>query len=99
MTKTNSRTLATALMVSAGLIAAPVQAKDEDDDAVDLATCTESVGTIAVVEGDTQGWSEYGLGSPRALIDTLARESGLYGTTTGSPKRRETSSSSHSQLQ
>ncbi len=78
MTKTNSRTLATALMVSAALIAAPVQAKGDDDDAVDLATCTESLGTIAVVEGDTQGWSEYGLGSPRALIDTLARESGCF---------------------
>ena len=79
MRTTNSRTLATALMVSAALIAAPVQARDDDDDdAVDLATCTESLGTIAVVEGDTQGWSAYGLGSPRALIDTLARESGCF---------------------
>lgn len=79
MRTTNSRTLATALMVSAALIAAPVQAKDDDDDdGVDLATCTESLGTIAVVEGDTQGWSAYGLGSPRALIDTLARESGCF---------------------
>jgi hypothetical protein len=79
MTTTNSRTLATALMVSAALIAAPVQARGEKDDAgVALATCTESLGTIAVVEGDTQGWSAYGLGSPRALIDTLARESGCF---------------------
>lgn len=77
MTKTNSRTLATALIVSAALIAAPVQAKGADEQ-VALATCTESLGTIAVVEGDTQGWSQYGLGSPRALIDTLARESGCF---------------------
>lgn len=78
MTKTNSRTLATALMVSAALIAAPVQAKDKDEDQVDLATCTESLGTIAVVDGDTQGWAKVGLGSPRELVNALAIESGCF---------------------
>lgn len=78
MTKTNSRTLATALMVSAALIAAPVQAKDKDEDQVDLATCTESLGTIAVVDGDTQGWAKVGLGSPRELVNALATESGCF---------------------
>ena len=78
MTKTNSRTLATALMASAALIAAPVQAKDKDDDQVELATCTESLGTIAVVDGDTQGWAKVGLGSPRELVHALATESGCF---------------------
>lgn len=77
MTKTNSRALATAFLASAALIAAPAQAKGEEA-AVELVTCTESLGTIAVVDGDTQGWSDYGLGSPRALIDSLARESGCF---------------------
>ena len=50
-------------------------AKDDD---ITLATCEESLGTIAVVDGDTQGWSEYGLGSPRELINSLAVESGCF---------------------
>ncbi|OYX00356.1 MAG: hypothetical protein B7Z12_16305, partial [Caulobacter vibrioides] len=60
------------------LIAAPVQAKDDKNEAVALATCTESLGTIAVVDGDTQGWAKFGLGSPRELINTLATESGCF---------------------
>ncbi|RIA44683.1 hypothetical protein DFR49_2942 [Hephaestia caeni] len=43
-----------------------------------LTKCAESYGTIAVVEGETQGWSEYGLGSPRELINALAVESGCF---------------------
>ncbi|TAD74914.1 MAG: SH3 domain-containing protein [Sphingomonadales bacterium] len=74
------RNVAVALLASAAVIAAPVPAlaKDKDDEEVKLATCTESLGTIAVVEGDTQGWSKYGLGSPRALISSLATEGGCF---------------------
>ena len=53
----------------------PAMAKDND---LALTKCSESLGTIAVVEGDTQGWSEYGLGSPRELINSLAVESGCF---------------------
>lgn len=53
----------------------PVAAKD---DPVELVKCEQSFGTIAVVDGDTQGWSEYGLGSPRTLINELAIESGCF---------------------
>lgn len=65
--------------VSAALAAvlvahSPAAAKED----LALATCEESLGTIAVVDGDTQGWSEYGLGSPRALISSLATESGCF---------------------
>ncbi len=45
---------------------------------VELQTCQQSYGTIAVVDGDTQGWAEYGLGSPRELINALAIESGCF---------------------
>jgi uncharacterized protein YraI len=55
--------------------ATPAAAKDAP---VELQKCTQSLGTIAVVEGDTQGWSDYGLGSPRELINTLALESGCF---------------------
>ena len=54
---------------------APAMAKEE---AVALTKCDSSHGTIAIVDGDTQGWSEYGLGSPRELINSLAVESGCF---------------------
>ena len=45
---------------------------------VELTKCEASYGTIAVVDGDTQGWSKFGLGSPRELVATIARESGCF---------------------
>ena len=45
---------------------------------VSLNKCEQSYGSIAVVEGETQGWSQYGLGSPRELINALAVESGCF---------------------
>ncbi|WP_296719612.1 SH3 domain-containing protein [Erythrobacter sp.] len=70
-----ARSFAAAMLASAAVIAVPVQAKDAE---VKLTTCSESLGSIAVVEGDTQGWSEYGLGSPRELVNSLAVESGCF---------------------
>lgn len=78
MSRTRATRLGCAVMASAALIAAPAPVLAKGQSEVQLVTCTESLGTIAVVEGDTQGWSEYGLGSPRVLIDTLARESGCF---------------------
>ncbi|ANY19110.1 hypothetical protein A6F68_00577 [Tsuneonella dongtanensis] len=43
-----------------------------------LMKCEQSLGTIALVDGDLAGWTEYGLGSPRALINALATESGCF---------------------
>lgn len=48
------------------------------DDDLNLVVCEESLGTIAIVEGDTQGWAEFDLGSPRALINSLANDSGCF---------------------
>ncbi len=45
---------------------------------VELVKCEQSYGTIAVVDGDTKGWSEFGLGSPRELVATIALESGCF---------------------
>lgn len=47
-------------------------------DEVQLQSCEQSYGTIAVVDGDTQGWTEHGLGSPRELINAMAVESGCF---------------------
>ena len=66
--------LTTGVLAIAMVAPAPAMAKDD----IELAKCEESLGTIAVVDGDTQGWSEYGLGSPRELINSLAIESGCF---------------------
>ena len=57
--------------------ASPALAKDKEPP-VTLAKCETSLGTIAVVDGDTQGWTKFGLGSPRELIAALAAESGCF---------------------
>lgn len=44
----------------------------------ELVKCEQSIGTFAVVDGDTAGWNEWGLGSPRQLINALAVESGCF---------------------
>ena len=64
-------------LTMAGLAAAAVPAHAKDPP-VQLQKCEASFGTIAVVEGDAQGWAEYGLGSPRELINALALESGCF---------------------
>lgn len=76
-----SKTMLPALLAATALLAAPVHAPAYAKEAageVKLATCEASLGSIAVVEGDTQGWSKYGLGSPRELVNELARQSGCF---------------------
>lgn len=73
MTKLISALSAAAL---AAVLASSVHAAEKE--VVTLNKCEQSYGTIAVVEGDVQGWSEYGLGSPRELINALATESGCF---------------------
>ena len=65
------------LAIAIATLALPVQAKDKDA-VPELVRCQESIGTIALVEGDQAGWTEWGLGSPRALINALATESGCF---------------------
>ena len=65
-----------AMAASAAALApiSPAQAKD----APELARCEQSLGTIALVDGDAAGWTEWGLGSPRQLLNALALESGCF---------------------
>lgn len=66
-----------ALAAGLGLVAGPLAARDKGE-VPELVRCQESIGTIALVEGDQAGWNEWGLGSPRALINALATESGCF---------------------
>lgn len=59
------------------LAATPAHA-GSNEPAITLNKCERSLGTVAVVDGDTQGWTQYGLGSPRELIHALATESGCF---------------------
>ncbi len=74
MQKRISTTALIAVAAAAMSFSAPAMA----DDDLQLASCDQSLGTIAVVDGDTQGWAEFDLGSPRQLINTLAIESGCF---------------------
>ncbi|MFC3099742.1 SH3 domain-containing protein [Altererythrobacter lauratis] len=49
-----------------------------NDNAVQLVRCEQSLGTVAFVDGANAGWSQWNLGSPRALLMRLATESGCF---------------------
>jgi hypothetical protein len=66
-----------AAIISASPQIAHAQAKSKES-APQLVTCEESIGSIALVDGDQARWAKWGLGSPRALINALARESGCF---------------------
>ena len=66
------------LCASAAMFASSPASAKTAEPPVTLNKCDHSYGTIAVVDGDTQGWTKYGLGSPRDLIAALAIESGCF---------------------
>ncbi len=87
MTDRNLFRLLMASGAAALLIATPAQAKDPPPE---LVRCEESLGTIALVDGDMSGWTQWGLGSPRQLIAALAIESGCFtphNAASGTPAR------------
>lgn len=58
--------------------AAPAAAQKKAATEVALAKCDAPIGTVAIVDGDTQGWTKYGLGSPRDLIAAMAAQSNCF---------------------
>lgn len=66
------------LILSLGALAMPQQAYAEKAPPITLAHCGTSLGTIALVDGDQAGWTKYGLGSPRELLNAMALESGCF---------------------
>jgi len=65
----------TALLIAISISAAPASAKRKPPE---LVKCDTNMGTIALVDGDAAGWAKWGLGSPRALVNALAVESGCF---------------------
>ncbi|MGB5482948.1 SH3 domain-containing protein [Parasphingorhabdus sp.] len=75
---TKSQFISTSAITFATMLAFGSPAQAAKQGAVELAQCDSSHGTIAVVEGDTQGWSKFGLGSPRELVTAIVRQSGCF---------------------
>lgn len=75
---TKSQFISTSAIAFAAMIAFGAPAQAAKQAAVELTHCDASYGTIAVVEGDTQGWSKFGLGSPRELVTAIAQQSGCF---------------------
>ncbi|WP_373491118.1 SH3 domain-containing protein [Parasphingorhabdus sp.] len=73
-----SQYVAASAIALAAMIASSSPALAAKKADVELTRCDASYGTIAVVDGDTQGWSKFGLGSPRELVAAIARESGCF---------------------
>jgi hypothetical protein len=68
-------------LTSAALVLAPQAAMAQGkgkDIGPQLVSCEESIGVVALVDGDQAGWAKWGLGSPRALINALITESGCF---------------------
>lgn len=63
---------------AAAMALAPATAQAADDDTVELVRCEQSLGTIALVDSPSAGWSQWDLGSPRMLVSRLASESGCF---------------------
>ncbi|VWX58421.1 SH3 domain-containing protein [Sphingorhabdus sp. 109] len=77
MTKFKPVTSMLAVTAIASLVvsAAPAAAKEKN---VEVVKCEASYGTIAITDGDTQGWSKFGLSSPRGMLGAIVQESGCF---------------------
>ncbi|MFL6751815.1 MAG: CsgG/HfaB family protein [Sphingomicrobium sp.] len=53
--------------------------KDQVQGMAQIPVCARRLGTIAIVEPDTQWWREYNLGSPEAILKIFIQRSGCFG--------------------
>lgn len=76
----------TALAV-ASVAVSPIQAK-EPEALPTVSKCDKAYGSVALADGDSQGWTEFGLASPRELLAAVVSESGcftMHNTQSGMP--------------
>tara|TARA_R110001599_G_scaffold336132_1_gene553637 strand:+ start:2947 stop:3840 length:894 start_codon:yes stop_codon:yes gene_type:complete len=77
MTSINFLSTTLSAFAMATIAVAPAQAAKSDKD-VEVVKCDASYGTVAITDGDTQGWSKFGLSSPRAMLGAIVQESGCF---------------------
>ncbi len=53
--------------------------KAQDKGEAEIPICTKRLGTVAIVEPDTNWWQQLGLGSPEAVIKVFVMKSGRFG--------------------
>lgn len=81
------RKISTSMAIAALTLAAPALAEDKGSSAhqaqqkgeAQIPVCTKRLGTIAIVEPDTQWWRELNLGSPEAILKIFVQKSGCFG--------------------
>lgn len=80
------RKIAVVLLAGAAILTTPALAADkssgrksQEKGVQEIPVCTKRLGTIAVVEPDTNWWQQLGLGSPEAIIKVFVMKSGCFG--------------------
>lgn len=80
------KALLSSVLAAAVLLSAPAEAGDkssgrkaQEKGQAEIPVCTKKLGTIAVVEPDTNWWQQLGLGSPEAIIKLFVMKSGCFG--------------------
>lgn len=70
---------ASAFLVSAQPAAAQSSArKAQEQGTRDIPRCTKNLGTVAIVEPESQWWREMNLGSPEAILRIFIQQSGCF---------------------
>lgn len=79
------KTIATVLALAISATAMPAMAKNESSGrkqqargTAEIPRCARNLGTVAIVEPDTQWWRELSLGSPEAIIRVFIQRSGCF---------------------
>lgn len=74
-----------AIAVMSALPAVPAHAQDkssarkaQEKRTAEIPRCTRNLGTVAIVEPDTQWWRELSLGSPEAILRVFVQQSGCF---------------------
>ncbi|GGY99942.1 CsgG/HfaB family protein [Novosphingobium colocasiae] len=52
--------------------------QQQDKRTQDIPVCSKNLGTVAIVEPDTQWWRELSLGSPEAILRVFVQKSGCF---------------------
>lgn len=80
------KALLSSALAALALISIPAEAADkssgrkaQEKGQAEIPVCTKKLGTIAVVEPDTNWWQPLGLGSPEAIIKLFVMKSGCFG--------------------
>jgi curli biogenesis system outer membrane secretion channel CsgG len=77
MTRTTT-TILTGLTLLAATASPALAKKQPDKTVTDIPVCGKVIGTVAVLEPDTQWWREYELGSPELLIKYFVSKSKCF---------------------